>query len=68
MRPTQIEPGEIFADLEREQGLLSTSVTKSKIKYQSSNTHPGCLEQIDESGQITVGRWENGEFIPLFGS
>jgi len=62
-----IAPEDVFANLERlrRDGSLSRMVAKSPIKYQSSVTHHGYLEQIDERNQVTVGRWRNGKFIPI---
>lgn len=60
-----IDPDEVFNLLEaqRQQGSLTQVVTSSAIKYQSSLTHPGYLEQIDQDGNISVGQFKNGEFI-----
>ena len=60
-----IDPDEVFNLLEaqRQQGSLTQVVTSSAIKYQSSLTHPGYLEQIDQDGNVLVGQFKNGEFI-----
>lgn len=63
----RINPDDVFANLERSRrdGSLSRMVTKSPIKYQSSISHSGYLEQIDEHNQVTVGKLKDGVFIPL---
>ena len=60
-----IDPDEVFNLLEtqRQQGSLTQVVTSGAIKYQSSLTHPGYLEQIDQEGNVLVGQFKNGEFI-----
>ena len=60
-----IDPDEVFNLLEtqRQQGSLTQVVTSSAIKYQSSLTHPGYLEQIDQDGNVLVGQFKNGEFV-----
>ncbi len=60
-----VDPDDVFQtlDQERESGALSSTVTTSAIKYQASRTHPGYLEQIDSSGHITTGKFEQGVFI-----
>jgi ParD-like antitoxin of type II bacterial toxin-antitoxin system len=60
-----INPDEVFQALEdkRENGTLPRIVTSSAIKYQSSITHPGYLEQIDQNGKITLGKFQQGVFI-----
>ena len=61
-----IDPDEVFNLLEaqRQQGTLTQAVTNSVIKYQSSLTQPGYLERIDQKGNVLVGQFKNGEFIP----
>ena len=60
-----INPDDVFNLLEaqRQQGTLTQAVTSSTIKYQSSLTQPGYLEQIDQKGNILVGQFKNGEFV-----
>jgi len=55
----QVNPDEVFETLElqREEGVLTQQVTASSIKYQSSLTHPGYLEQIDPQGNVSVPDW-----------
>ncbi len=61
-----IDPDDVFNLLEaqRQQGTLTQAVTGSAIKYQSSLTQPGYLERIDQNGNVLVGQFENGEFVP----
>lgn len=56
----------VFARLktQHETGELSNNVTTSPVKYQASSTHPGLLQEIDASGQIRLGIFENGQFKP----
>jgi len=60
-----INPNDVFDALERERtdNTLSKQVTESSIRYQASTNHPGYLEQIEANGNITVGTFENGQFI-----
>ena len=60
-----IDPDEVFSSLEsqQKQGILTQAVTNSAIKYQSSLTHPGYLEQIDQDGNVLVGQFKNGKFL-----
>jgi len=62
-----IDPDDIFNLLEaqRQAGTLTQAVTSSTIKYQSSLTHPGYLEQIDHNGNVLVGQFKNGEFVSV---
>jgi len=64
---TPIDPDDIFNSLEtqRQQGTLTQTVTDSAIKYQSSLVHPGCLERIDQKGNISIGQFKNGEFVTV---
>lgn len=61
-----IDPDDVFNLLEaqQQQGTLTQAVTGSAIKYQSSLAQPGYLERIDQSGNVLVGQFENGEFVP----
>lgn len=56
----------VFARLEtqRQTAELSKNVTTSPVKYQASHTHTGLLQEIDASGQVRVGIFENGQFKP----
>ena len=65
-----LDPAAVFQSLEsdRENGLLQSAITKSAARYQASSSHPGCLEKIDLCGNITIGRFENGQFIESKGS
>ena len=62
-----VNPDKVFNSLEaqREQGTLTHKVTNSSVKYQSSMTHSGCLEQIDQNGIITTGQFKEGQFIVI---
>ena len=64
-----LNPDDVFKNLERsrELGSLAKAVTESNITYQASRSHPGQLEQIDENGKLTVGRFADGVFTPTGG-
>lgn len=63
-----IDPSDVFDALERErkEDTLSNTVTQSDIRYQASTKFPGYLEQIDVNGTVTVGMFNNGQFIPTY--
>ena len=46
----------------RNSGELTKSVTKARIKYQSSLSHPGCLERINNDGSRDIGTFKGGKF------
>lgn len=52
-------------DMKRSTGELQAEVSQNKVRYQSSNTHPGLLEQIDSKGKIRIGQFDNGVFKPI---
>ena len=65
-----LDPAAVFQSLEndRESGLLQNTITKSVARYQASTKHPGYLEKIDSDGSITIGQFDNGEFVESKGS
>ncbi len=65
-----IAPDDVFDALEKDRKArtLQNTVTSSAVRYQASLEHPGYLEQIDPNGNITMGRFEHGQFIVLNGS
>jgi len=62
-----IDADSVFKSLEndRESGKLSREVTNSAIRYQASLKHLGYLEKIDADNNITIGQFENGQFVEL---
>lgn len=60
-----IDAGSVFQTLEndRESALLSAAVTTSTVRYQASLKQLGYLERIDSDNNITIGLFENGQFI-----
>lgn len=60
-----IDADDIFANLEqqRESGTLSSNITTSHFAFQASKAKNGMLERIDPQGNITLGYFENGEFV-----
>jgi len=63
----KINPDAVFKTLDdqRESGVLTQLVTGSAIKYQPSLEHPGYLEEIDQQGNVLVGKFREGEFITI---
>ena len=57
----------IFQSLEQErkEGRLSSDVTNSAVRYQACAKYPSYLEQIDKNGNVTIGQFNQGEFIEL---
>ena len=64
-----LNPDEVFQGLEQQRraGTLSDAVSSSRVRYQASSTHPGLLERLDSEGIITLGRFEQGRFVPMSG-
>ena len=62
-----VDPNEIFSALEvsRKNGTLSGRVTSAAIRFQTSSKYPGYLKRINQQGNITTGRFQNGLFVPL---
>lgn len=60
-----VDPDRVFKSLEKERntGVLSTVVTNSTVRYQASTECPGYLEKVDACNNITIGHFENGQFI-----
>ena len=60
-----LSPDEVFTSLEAERGAgtLSRGVTGAAVRYQVSLVRPGYLERVDRDGQVTVGRFREGEFV-----
>ena len=67
VKSVAVEPGSVFAalDADRDSGELASAIAEqSPIRYQASKTAPGLLEQVDSSGDIVVGQFINGDFVP----
>ncbi len=62
-----LEPEEVFLSLDddRESGALQQAISNNVTRYQVSENHPGYLEQINQEGEVTTGKFDNGEFTPL---
>lgn len=62
-----VDPDDVFALLERDRnsGRLAESVAGLGVRFQASRQYPGALERIDADGEITVGTFDNGEFIEI---
>jgi hypothetical protein len=65
-----LDPEAVFQGLEQQRrtSTLSGAVSSGRIRYQASSTHPGLLERLDPEGTITLGRFEQGRFVPMSGS
>ncbi|MEJ2621989.1 MAG: hypothetical protein P8163_17580 [Candidatus Thiodiazotropha sp.] len=63
---TPVNPKAVFEAVEtqRHSGTLKQAVTTATPSYQASTTNPGYLEQIDEKGNRTIGKFLNGVFVP----
>jgi hypothetical protein len=61
------EPDDIFARLEksRTKGVLAGRVCETAVRYQSSPAVPGLLERIAADGSRSIGRFVDGEFVPM---
>ena len=62
-----VNPDEVFESLEgdRRAGSLYQITSNNTARYQVSESHPGYLEQVNPDGDITTGKFDNGEFFPL---
>lgn len=62
-----VAPEQVFAELDRQRrsGQLSKAVSQSPVRYQASQTHPGCLDAISADGTRRVGRFQHGAFVAL---
>lgn len=62
-----IDPDAVFKALEedRQSGVLPHSVVSDSVCYQASISHAGYLERVSPDGEVTVGQFQNGLFIPL---
>ena len=68
--PTESVPvssDEVFGDIERRRAdeVLSKSTTGAKVRYQTSDSHPGRLERISTDGTRAEGVFEDGHFVPV---
>ncbi len=62
-----IDPDMVFKALEnsRKEGELHNKISNSRLRYQASKHYSGYLEQIDSAGNVTIGQFENGQFIAI---
>jgi hypothetical protein len=62
-----VETGAVFdaLDADRKSGQLANRVSEASAQYQASHSHPRMLERIDADGNISVGEYRDGHFIPL---
>jgi hypothetical protein len=65
-----IDPDKIFDTLEnnRHSGKLQDDVSNNATRYQVSINHAGYLEQLDQDGNATTGKFENGQFVAMMDS
>ena len=61
-----IDTDAVFANLNaaRNSGALTNSVTRAKVIYQISESHPGYLEQLEPDGNVVIGQFKSGKFQP----
>ncbi len=62
-----VNPESVFAaiDADRESGELASAIAEqSPIRYQASKTNPGLLERVGSGGDVVLGQFVNGDFIP----
>lgn len=52
-------------DRDRESGALAEAMKTETVRYGSSESHPGMLEACYPDGQVVVGTFKNGEFVPI---
>ena len=66
VEPSVVDPEEVYSGLEvdRKSGRLAELVSTSSVRYQSSTSYPGQLEQISPDGRVIVGQFHNGVFTP----
>lgn len=62
-----VSSDEVFADVEqfRNDESSPAQVTRAKVRYQRSESHPGFLEQIATDGTRKVGEFKDGLFVPV---
>lgn len=66
-KPVTVDSGALFGELDqkRSSGALQHAIASHSVRYQSSVSHPGCLEQVNPDGSVVVGRFTHGQFEPL---
>jgi len=62
---TPIPPEQVLESLAQTRETLAAALVGSGPRYQASARYPGYLEQLDAQGQVTVGQFRNGVFLPL---
>lgn len=62
-----VDPDDVFAELEhdRASGKLRDAIFNGSPRYQASINQPGMLECVTPEGEVIVGQFENGQFVPL---
>ncbi len=65
-----VDPEKVFLALEdeRKNGKLSDAVTHAAVRFQASKRYPGLLEKIEPDDNMTIGKFENGQFIETGGT
>ena len=65
--PVSIDPEGLLTEIDQQRlsGTLQQEISNGQIRYQSSLSNPGLLEQVSPEGEITVGQFINGEFKPF---
>lgn len=62
-----IAPDDLFAEVSqlRESGKLSRKVSQAQVRYDSSQSHPGLLDQVDADGRRIPGHFVQGQFVAI---
>ncbi|MFT6422140.1 MAG: hypothetical protein ACJA2K_000862 [Thalassolituus sp.] len=65
--PVVVDSSALFMELDqkRSSGAIEHAIASNSVRYQSSASNPGCLEQVSPDGTVIVGRFTNGQFEPL---
>ncbi len=61
-----LDPDEIFRKVaaDRKSGELAEKVTRARFVYETSLSHPGLLDRIDDAGRRVTGSFRDGAFVP----
>lgn len=64
---SRVDPDAVFnaLDNQRKNQSFQDELTASPFHYQSSLTHPGWLERVNQDGGVVVGQFKNGQFIVM---
>jgi hypothetical protein len=62
-----IAPDDVLASLQasHRRGALADRVSEAAVRYQAAPGRPGLLERIEADGRRAIGRFADGEFVPV---